>query len=165
MKELKTLNDLFEEELKDIYSAEQMVMESLPKMIEGANSKELKDKFELHLKQTQEQIDRLEDVFEMMDMEPEAEKCDGMEGIIKDGEKILKAKGESHVKDAALIAAAQKVEHYEIASYGTLREWAHELGHEDAAKKLEMTLKEETKTDQILTGVAEHSANVESPKH
>ncbi len=164
MKELNTLSILFEEELKDIYSAEQMVMESLPKMIEGANSKELKDKFELHLKQTEEQIERLEDVFEMMDLEPEAEKCEGMEGIIKDAEKILKAKGEPHVKDAALIAAAQKVEHYEIATYGTLCEWAREMGHEDVAKTLDMTLKEEHKTDEILTAVAEGSVNVESPK-
>lgn len=164
MKDLDTLNDLFEEELKDIYGAEHQVLESLPKMIESVSSDELKDKLEQHMQQTKQQIKRLEEVFEMLDLEPEAEDCEGMAGIIKDGKKMLQAEGESHVIDAAIIAAAQKVEHYEIATYGTLREFAHTLGHEDVAEKLEMTLKEETKADQILTGVAEDSINVQSPK-
>lgn len=164
MKDLNTLNDLFEEELKDIFGAEKMVIEAIPKMIEAASSQELKQKFEQHLKQTEQQAERLEEVFEMLDLEPEEEKCEGMAGIIKDGERIVKAKGESHVKDAALIAAAQKVEHYEIATYGTLREFAKTLGYEDVAKILETTLKEESKADQLLTSVAERAVNVQAAK-
>lgn len=100
----------------------------------------------------------------MLDMEAEAEKCDGMAGIIKDGEKIVKAKGESHVKDAALIAAAQKAEHYEIATYGTLRTFAEALGDDEVAEKLAQTLKEESQTDEILTELAMGSVNKQAPK-
>lgn len=164
MKELNSLTDLFEEELKDVYGAEQQVMESLPKMIEAASSKELKDKFERHMKQTEQQLKRLEQVFEMLDLEPEAEDCEGMAGIIEDGEKILEAHGEPHVKDAAIIAAAQKVEHYEIASYGTLKEFAMTMGLDDVAEKLSMTLNEEHKTDTMLTDLAERAVNVKAVK-
>lgn len=160
---LDTLQDLFESELKDIYGAEQQIMEAMPEMIEAASSVELKEKLEHHSKQTEQQIVRLEEVFEMLDMEPEAEKCDGMAGILEDGEKMLKAEGEPHVKDAALVAAAQKVEHYEISTYGTLRTFAHTLGHEKVAEKLQQTLREESETDKLLTKLAEASINREAP--
>lgn len=164
MEQLNTLHDLFESELKDAYSGEQQMIESLPKMMEAASSPELKKDFQKHLEQTKNQAARLEEIFEMLDMEPEAEKCKGMAGIIADGEKMIKAKGENHVKDAALIAAAQKAEHYEIATYGTLREFAKILGEDDVVQIINETLKEESETDKLLTSVATKGANVESPK-
>ena len=162
--EINTLRDLFESELNDAYSAEQQMIEALPKMIEAASSPELKKKFEQHLDQTEQQAMRLEEVFEMLDIEPEVEKCKGMEGIIADGEKVLKTKGEPHVKDAALIAAAQKAEHYEISTYGTLRTFAQTLGEDDVAEKLAQTLKEESSTDELLSHLAMDRINIEAPK-
>lgn len=163
MEKLNTLEDLFESELKDIYDAEHQVLEAIPRMVEHASSPELKQKFEHHRKQIETQIARLEEVFEDLDMEAERETCMGMQGILKDGEKIMKMEGESHVKDAALIAAVQHVEHYEIASYGTLAEFARTIGWEDVAEKLKATLKEDHKTDQALTELATSSVNKEAP--
>lgn len=164
MEKMDTLRDLFEHELKDAYSAELQMIEALPKIIEAASSSEVKQKLEEHLGQTEEQAHRLEDIFEMMDMEAEAdEKCEGMAGIIKDGEKAVKAKAEAHVKDAALIAGAQKAEHYEIATYGTLITFAETLGEHNIAEKLQQTLKEESKADELLSKVAMGSVNVQAP--
>lgn len=162
MEQLNTLDELLETELKDIYNAEKQIIEAMPKMIEAASSSELKQSFQEHLDQTHQQIKRLEEVFDMLDMEPEEEQCDGMAGIIMEGEKIVKSKGSPSVKDAALIAAAQKVEHYEISSYGTVRTFAQTLGHNDVAQKLQQTLSEESNTDKLLTSLAERSVNVQA---
>lgn len=156
---INSLEDLFIMELKDMYNAEKQITKALPKMIEAASHKELKDKFKRHLEVTQKQISRLEEVFDMLDMEPEEEHCEGMAGIIKDGELIVSAQGNPKAKDAGLIAAAQKVEHYEISSYGTLRTFAHTLGYDDVAEKLQKTLDEESKSDKMLSKVAESSVN------
>lgn len=164
MEQLNTLRDLFESELKDAYGAEQQMIEALPKMIEAASSSEVKMKFEKHLKQTEQQANRLEEIFDMLDMEPEAEKCLGMAGIIDEGQKTIKARGEGHVKDAALIASAQKAEHYEIATYGTLRTFAQTLGDEDVARILEQTLMEKSDTDELLSELAEGSVNIQAPQ-
>lgn len=162
MMKLNSLHDLFEHELKDTYDAEKMILEAMPMMIEAASNQELKDKFHQHMMQTRGQVERLEEVFDMLDMEPEAEKCDGMKGILKDGEKAIKAEGNPNVKDAALIGAAQKVEHYEISAYGTLHTFAQHLGYHDIAEKLRITLREESRTDEMLTSVAEKSVNPKS---
>lgn len=159
---LTALDDLLEHELKDLYSAEKMIIEALPKMMEAASSPELKKDFQQHLEQTREQHSRLEQAFDMLDIEPEEEKCEGIEGIIKEGEKIVSAEGDPNVKDAGLIAAAQRIEHYEIAGYGTAHAFAGALGYEDVAQVLRQTLDEEWKTDKLLTDVAEESVNVKA---
>ncbi len=159
MEEMHTLSDLLEHELKDTYDAELQAIDAMPKMAEAASSQEVKDKFVKHLEVSKQQVARLEEVFEMMDMEPEREHCDGMAGIIKDGSKVISMKGNSHVKDAALIAAAQKVEHYEIAAYGTLRTFAETLEMDDVADLLQQTLREEASTDKTLSMVAERGIN------
>ncbi|HEX2951944.1 MAG TPA: ferritin-like domain-containing protein [Armatimonadota bacterium] len=156
---LQSLNDLFTNELKDILNAEKQITQALPKMIDAASSPQLKAKFEAHLKQTNDQIQRLNEVFSMLGLQPSEEHCEGMAGIIRDGEKIVSAQGDPAVKDAGIIAAAQKVEHYEISSYGTLRTFAQTLGRNDIAEKLQVTLKQEAATDEILTQVAERSVN------
>lgn len=164
MEQLNTLDDLFEMELRDMYSAEKMIVEAMPMMIEAASSQQLKQKFQQHLEESQNQIKRLEEVFQMLDREPEAEKCDGMAGILKEGEKMIKAQGEPNTKDAALISAAQKVEHYEISSYGTLRTLAQTLGRQKVAEKLQSILSEESRTDKLLSDLAERSSNVQAPQ-
>lgn len=156
---LQSLNDLFTNELKDILNAEKQITQALPKMIDATSSPQLKAKFEAHLKQTNDQIQRLNEVFSMLGLQPSEEHCEGMAGIIRDGEKIVSAQGDPAVKDAGIIAAAQKVEHYEISSYGTLRTFAQTLGRNDIAEKLQVTLKQEAATDEILTQVAERSVN------
>lgn len=156
---LNSLEDLFIMELKDMYNAEKQIADALPKMVQAASTQELKDKFNRHLEVTKNQIQRLEEVFDMMDMEPEEEKCEGMAGLIKEGEAILTSEGDPKTRDAGLIVAAQKVEHYEIATYGTLRTFAGTLGYPDIADKLQKTLDEEARTDHILTEVAENSVN------
>lgn len=161
---VETLHDLFVHGLKEIYTAEQLVIDSLPKMIDAATSEDLKLSFQKHLQQTVEQRDRLEDVFELLDIEPEGEKCEGMDGLLKEGEKVIYARGNAEVRDAGLIAAAQKVEHYEIAVYGTLRAWAQIMGHHDIAERLQMTLDEESTTDQLLTNLAERAVNPRAPQ-
>src|SRR5579884_1173700 len=157
-----TLQDLFIDELQDIYSAENLIVEALPKMIEKASSPDLKQGFKLHLEQTREQIVRLDRIFDQIpDVDREDKKCKGMEGIIKEGQEILKSDMDDDVKDAALIAAAQRVEHYEIASYGTVRTYANLLGRRDWAQLLEQTLAEEKDTDVKLSQLADH-INVEA---
>lgn len=156
---LNSMDDLYEEQLQDLYSAEQQIMEALPKMIKAASSPELKKAFENHLKQTEEQLNKLKKVFEDLEVEPGQEKCKAMEGIIKESEHILKAKADPKVLDVALIACAQRVEHYEIAGYGTARTYAQMLDHEDQAEILEEILNEEKETDVLLTELAESSIN------
>lgn len=162
--QLNTLHDLFVNELKDIYDAENQIVEAMPNMVDAASTPELKDMFQQHMQETQNQIGRLEDVFDMLDIDPEREHCDGMAGILKDGKKMISAQGNAKVIDAGLIAAAQKVEHYEIASYGTLRAWASTMGHDDIASILQKTMRQESFTDEKLTRVAERSVNAQAPQ-
>jgi ferritin-like metal-binding protein YciE len=148
------LKDLYVEQLRDLYDAEHQLTRALPKMANAASSTELRDAFNMHLEQTQSQIQRLERIFTDMGVTPQGETCEAMKGLIKEGDQVIQAQGNPHVKDAALIAAAQRVEHYEIAGYGTVRTYAKELGYGDAASLLQKTLDEEGKTDEKLTSIA-----------
>jgi ferritin-like metal-binding protein YciE len=159
--QLSTLEDLLVEELKDLYSAENQLLKALPKMAKAATSKALKAGFEKHLKQTEGHVERLEQVCETLDVSPKGKKCKAMEGLIEEGADVIEEDAEAEVKDAALIAAAQKVEHYEIAGYGCVRTYAELLGNSKAAKLLQQTLDEEADTDKALTKLAE-SINVEA---
>ena len=160
--ELGTLHDLYVNELKDLYNAENQLLKAIPKMAKAASAPELSDAFESHLKETEGQVKRLEKIFKKLRVNPKGKKCKGMEGLIEEGKEIIDADGEPEVRDAALIAAAQKVEHYEIASYGTVRTYAEQLGFEDAANLLQQTLEEESETNEKLTDLAESVVNVEA---
>ena len=159
---LESLETLYIEELRDIYNAESQLLKALPKMAKAASSPELKQAFKEHLEQTEEHVERLDEIFEKLDKKPTGKTCVAMKGLIEEGSEIMKEEGEEHVLDAGLIAAAQKVEHYEIASYGTVRTWAEMLGEEDAAELLQQTLDEEGETDKRLTELAEEIVNVEA---
>jgi ferritin-like metal-binding protein YciE len=154
MKEAK-FDELFKEELEDLYDAEKQIVQALPKMVEAASSEELKSAFEEHLEQTKEQVKRLERVFKAIGEKPQGKTCEGMQGLLKEGEKMISEIPKSPVLDAAIIGAAQKVEHYEISGYGTARTMAEMLGQQDAAELLEETLEEEKTTDENLTEIAE----------
>ena len=156
------LMKLFETELKDIYWAEKALTKALPKMMKNASSEELYDMIENHLAETEEQITRLEEVFEVLGKKPVAKKCEAMAGLIKEAEEIMKECEEGPMCDAGIISAAQKVEHYEIASYGTLCQFAETLGLDDAVKLLQETLDEEKAADEKLTEVAVSAVNVEA---
>jgi ferritin-like metal-binding protein YciE len=160
---LESLHGLFIEELQDLYSAENQILEALPKMIEKAESPDLKQGFQMHLEQTRGHVRRLDQIFDQLgnEVDRKDKTCKGMKGIIKDGEEVLKAKGEAEVRDAGMIAAAQRVEHYEIAGYGTVRTYAEQLGRRDWAQLLEQTLQEEKDTDLKLTQLAGH-INIEA---
>jgi ferritin-like metal-binding protein YciE len=153
------LNKLFEEELRDVYSAEKQLVKALPKMAKAATTPKLKAGFEKHLEQTKEQVTRLERVFEMIGKAPKAKTCKAMEGLVEEASEILEEDASPMALDAALIAAAQKVEHYEIATYGTLVTWAQQLELKQAARVLAQTLKEEKETDEKLTQLAESEVN------
>ena len=154
-----SLNDVFQHELKDLYDAEMRIVEALPQMAEKASNPKLKQAFEQHRRQTETHVQRLESVFKHCGLEPDRVKCDGVAGIISEGSDILSAEGDKDAIDAALIGAAQKVEHYEMASYGTARTFARRLGDNYAAELLEQTLDEEKETDQKLTEIAESAVN------
>jgi ferritin-like metal-binding protein YciE len=156
----KTLDDLFYDTLKDVYYAERKILKSLPKMQRAAQSEELKAAFEKHHAETEGQIERLQQVFELMGKKAQAKTCDAIEGIISEAEGIIEDFKGAAALDAGLISSAQAVEHYEIARYGTLRRWASELGLEEAATLLGATLDEEAATDEALTELAESSANL-----
>jgi len=156
---MTTLQDMFELELKDIYYAEKALVKALPKMAKGANSDKLRTSIEEHLEQTKGHVERLERVFELIDVPAKGKKCEAMEGLIDEGASMLEEDAEPDVLDAGIIAAAQKVEHYEIASYGTLCTWAKQLGLEDAVDLLGETLEEEKQTDMKLTELAESEIN------
>lgn len=158
----KGLHDLFQEELKDIYGAEQQLLKSMPKMVKNAKSEELIEALNNHMKQTERQIKRLEQVFEAVGIPAESKKCEAMDGLIQEAEDKLKELEPGMVRDAAIIASAQKIEHYEIASYGTLSSFAHTLDEMDAYDLLEETLDEEKETDSLLTEIAETSINIEA---
>ena len=156
------LMKLFEDELKDIYWAEKALTKAIPKMIKNATSEELIEALENHLEETQTQVSRVEQVFEIIGKKAVAKKCEAMEGLIKEAEEIMKNCEEGPMCDAGIISAAQKVEHYEIASYGTLRQFAETLGLTQAVEMLEMTLEEEKAADVKLTEVAVSAVNVEA---
>ena len=158
----KGLRDLFEDELKDIYWAEKALTKAIPKMIKNATSQELIDALEQHLEVTKGHVERCEQVFEIIGKPARAKKCEAMEGLTKEAEEIMSSTAEGVVRDAGIISAAQKVEHYEIASYGTLCAFAKTLGEDEAAGILEQTLNEEKEADETLTSVAESSINVEA---
>ncbi len=158
---LENLQDLFLEQLKDIYDAEQRITKALPKMAREATAEELSSAFEEHLSQTEEHVARLERVFRMVGESPSKHTCKAMVGLLEEGEEIMKEDAPESVMDAGLIAAAQKVEHYEMATYGCLRDWAQLLGLTEAANVLQETLDEEGETDKALTEIAQ-SLNVEA---
>jgi ferritin-like metal-binding protein YciE len=159
---LDTLKKLYVEELRDLYSAENQLLKALPKMAKGASSDELKQAFEDHLEQTKGHVERLEEIFEALDENPKGKTCQAMKGLVEEGSEILGEEGEDSVLDAGIIAAAQKVEHYEIASYGTVRTWATLLGEEEAASLLQETLDEEGEADKQLNELAEEIVNPEA---
>jgi ferritin-like metal-binding protein YciE len=156
---IKSLEDLYVEELKDLYDAEHQILEALPKLAQAASAAKLKTAFEQHEKQTEGQVKRLEQIFKERGESPKGKKCKGVAGLIVEGQELLKEDAEPEVRDAGLIAAAQKVEHYEIAGYGTVRTYAQLLGETEAAKLLQQTLDEEGETDKKLTTLAEGSIN------
>jgi ferritin-like metal-binding protein YciE len=159
---LDTLNKLYVEELRDIYNAENQLLKALPKMAKAASSAELKQAFEDHLEETKEHVDRLEEIFKGLDESPKGKTCKAMKGLVEEGSEILEEEGEESVLDAGIIAAAQKVEHYEIASYGTVRTWANLLGEDEAAELLQQTLDEEGDADKRLNELAEEIVNPEA---
>lgn len=159
---LNTLEELYISELRDLYSAENQLLKALPKMAKGASSPELKEAFETHLKQTKGHVERLEELFEQRDESPKGKTCHAMKGLIEEGSEILKEQGENSVLDAGMIVAAQKVEHYEIASYGSVRTFANLLGKDEEAELLQSTLDEESETNEILNRLAETVVNPEA---
>jgi ferritin-like metal-binding protein YciE len=161
--EMESLKDLMIDELKDLYSAENQILKALPKMIKKATSPDLKRGFEKHLKETEGHVERLDKIFQELEESPRGKKCKGMEGIIEDGKELMEEDAELEVMDAGLIAAAQHVEHYEMAGYGCVRTYAELLGMNNIAKLLQKTLDEETATDEKLTDLA-RNINVEAEK-
>ena len=159
---LKTMEDLFIHGLKDIYYAEKKLVQNLPKMAKKADSEELTEAIEEHLKETQNQVIRLERIFKLCDMEPKGKKCHGIEGLLEEGKEIMEEAEDPNALDAGLLAAAQAVEHYEISRYGTLIAWADELGMRDAVSLLKETLAEEKNADKLLSQLAEGKLNREA---
>ena len=151
---VESLEKLLVHELKDLYSAEKQILQALPKMANAATTPELKQAFQTHEKQTQQQVKRIEQIFDSLEGSPAGKKCKGMEGLIEEGKEILEEDMPDRLRDAALIGAAQKVEHYEMAAYGTARELAEHLGMTEAARLLQETLDEEGETDELLTEIA-----------
>ena len=159
---LDTLRTLYIEELRDLYNAESQLLKALPKMAKAASSEELKDAFEKHLEQTKTHVERLEEVFEEIGEKPKSKTCKAMKGLIDEGSEILQEDGEESVIDAGIIVAAQKVEHYEIASYGSVRTFAQLLGKDRSAELLQTTLDEESETNETLNQLAEEIVNPEA---
>ncbi len=162
-KDITSLDELFMHGLQDLYYAEKRIIQALPKMIDAAADSELRSGLQRHLRETEKHVERLESVFEMHDQEPRGEKCPAIEGIITEGDETLGEVADDAVRNAAIIAAAQAVEHYEITRYGTLIAWAKELGRNDAARVLKQTLAEEKAADQKLSAMAEKRANPKAP--
>ena len=164
---METLNELFEDQIKDLYNAENQLLKALPKMAKKASSPALKKGFETHRKQTEEHVSRLEQIAKMWEFKPTGKKCKAMEGLVEEGKEVIEEDGEANVIDAALIAAAQRVEHYEMSAYGSARAIAERLGCKETIGLLQSTLDEETETDKLLTklsvGSVLKSAPVERP--
>ncbi len=159
---LNTLHKLYINELCDLYNAENQLLKALPKMAKGASSQELKNAFEKHLEQTETHVERLEQVFKELDEKPKGKICHGMKGLVEEGSEILGEEGEESVLDAGIIVAAQKVEHYEIAAYGSVRTFANLLGQNEAAELLQATLDEESETNELLNELAQGIVNPEA---
>lgn len=157
--ELEHLMNLYVEELRDVYNAEQQLLRALPKMAQSAKHEELRKAFQNHEAVTQEQVKRLDRIFDDLKQAPTGRKCKGMEGLIAEGQEMMEESADPDVLDAAMISAAQRVEHYEIAAYGTLRTYASQLGLKDHEKLLQTTLDEEGSTDKLLTRIAESRVN------
>ena len=160
---MDTINELFQDQIKDLYSAEQQLIKALPKMAKKASTPELKTGFENHLKQTEVHVERLSKIAEMWDFKPSGKKCKAMEGLLEEGKEILEEKGDENVLDAAIIAAAQRVEHYEISAYGSARALANRLGCAETASILDQTLSEEAETDKLLTKISEETVLQSAP--
>ncbi|SHG75806.1 ferritin-like domain-containing protein [Bradyrhizobium erythrophlei] len=156
----KDLNDLFLDTLKDIYYAEKQILKALPKMAKAASSEKLRAAFEKHHGETEGQVERLEQIFELIDKPARAKTCEAIQGILDEGKEVMDEYKGSEALDAGMLAAAQAVEHYEISRYGTLKQWAQQLGMKDAVRLLDATLQEEKKTDQSLTSLAEGAVNL-----
>ena len=159
---MDSLDQLFEDTVRDIYYAEKKILKALPKMAKKASSPKLAKAFDMHVAETEAQVDRLEQVFELMGKAPRGKTCPAIDGIIEEGEEIMKEAKDATVRDAGMLAAAQAVEHYEITRYGTLKSWAGKLGMSDAMKLLDATLKEEKATDVKLTDLAESEINLDA---
>jgi ferritin-like metal-binding protein YciE len=159
MPDTKTLHDVFLDELRDMYNAEQQITKALPKLIRQAEADELRRALEFHLGETETQVERLERAFALLDEKPRGKKCDGMEGILEEGGKVLADGLEGPVRDAAIIAGAQRVEHYETAAYGTLVAWAELMQHDEVAQLLRESLEEEKNADKTLSNLAETGIN------
>jgi len=162
MAKVATMEDLFLDEIRDLYDAEKQLTKALPKMAKAASSEELRTALENHLEETENQVERLEQIFEMLEQKGTGKKCAAMAGLIKEGDEVAKSTEDTAVRDAGLIAAAQKVEHYEISGYGSARTHAQLLGHQEVVSLLEETLKEEKQADRILNDLAESSVNEEA---
>ena len=160
--EMNDLQDLLVENLKDLYSAETQILKALPKVAKKVENDQLRDALQMHLRETENQVKRLQQIFDKLGKKPTGKKCAAMEGLIEEGKEMMGEDMEEDTMDAALISVAQKVEHYEIASYGTVRTWAQLIGDDQTAKLLQQTLDEEGKTDKLLTELAESSINVEA---
>ena len=161
---MESLRDLYVEELKDLYSAENQILKALPKMAKKASSDELRAAFEEHLEITRSQVERLETIFDDLERSPKGKRCKGMAGLIEEGSEMMKEDAEPEVLDAALISAAQRVEHYEIAAYGTVRTYAERLGLDKHSRLLQQTLDEEGEADKKLTQIAESSVNPDAQR-
>jgi ferritin-like metal-binding protein YciE len=160
--QMNSLRELYVEELRDLYSAENQILKALPRMIRAASNKDLQRAFTLHERQTQQHVKRLDRIFRALDESSRGKKCKGMEGLLEEGQELIKERPEPEVLDAGLISAAQRVEHYEMAGYGTVRTYARQLGEEEQANLLQETLNEEGETDKLLTSLAESSINIEA---
>jgi ferritin-like metal-binding protein YciE len=161
---LETLRDLYVEQLHDLYSAETQIVDALPKMVKAASNQQLQSAFQDHLGQTKQHVQRLETIFQQLGAKPKGEKCKGREGLLKEGEEMIKMKGDPAAIDAGLIAAAQRVEHYEMAGYGCVRTYAQTLGEQQSMAVLQQTLDEEGAADKKLTALAENVINLEAER-
>jgi ferritin-like metal-binding protein YciE len=159
---MKTLEDLFHHELKDLFSAEKQIIKALPKMIKAASNEDLKEALKSHLDETEQHLVRLEDVLKNLEVPTRGAKCRAMEGLIEEGNEALEADMDDHVRDAAIIAAAQRIEHYEMAGYGCARTFAEQCGHLDAMQLLQHSLDEEQATDKKLTQIALQRVNLQA---
>lgn len=162
---LESLHDLYLSELKDLYSAENQIIKALPKVIGKTTSPALRQALESHLEQTRGHVTRLEEVFQMHGEEPKKMKCKGMQGVLDEGEEMLGFDATPDIRDAAIISSCQRVEHYEIAAYGSVRTYAEQMGHDRAAAILQQTLDEEKEADEKLTDIAESRVNIEATRH
>jgi ferritin-like metal-binding protein YciE len=159
---MKKLEDLFLHLLKDVYHAEKQVLRAMPKMAKSSESEELREAFMTHQAETEQQVQRLEQIFEMLGKKPRGETCEAIQGLVEEAKEVMEEAEDADVMDAGILAAAQAIEHYEIARYGTMRAWAEELGMNDAAKLLQQTLDEEKKTDKLLSDIAVSRLNREA---